>query len=322
MKTRRQEGLSKGAVEVKVETIVRKLADIRGGQFQRLLVLSGILLCAFAMSLPCSVSAQELPGTGDPARDFPVQNIGVRPSLLKNVGLDQKLNAQIPLNLTFKDENGNAVQLNQYFGSKPVILTLVYYKCPMLCTRILNDLDESLKQVPLNMGQDYNVVTVSIDPTDTTMMADSKHQLYTGMYGRKSGANGWHFLVGKEPEIKALAAAVGFRYAYDPVSKQFAHASGIMIATPEGKLSRYFYGITFRPIDLRLALDQASSGKIGSPVEALLLFCCQYNPETGKYGVIIARVIQLAGGVTLLLLGGLMFILFRRENYGTVKGHA
>lgn len=316
MKTRRQEGLSKGAVEVKVETIVRKSANIRGEQSQCLLALAGILLCALAMILPSSVNAQMLGGT------VPVQNINVRPSLLKNVGLDQKLNAQIPLDLTFTDENGKPVQLNQYFGSKPVILTLVYYNCPMLCTRILDDLDESLKQVPLNMGQDYDVLTVSIDPSDTTVLSASKHQLYTGIYGRQSGINGWHFLTGKEPEIKALAAAVGFRYAYDPVSKQFAHASGIMIATPQGKLSRYFYGITYRPIDLRLALDQASSGKIGSPVDALLLFCCEYNPATGKYGVIISHVIQLAGGITLLLLGGLIFVLLRREHYGTVRGHA
>ncbi|HTU32180.1 MAG TPA: SCO family protein [Candidatus Acidoferrum sp.] len=266
--------------------------------------------------IPASADAQELGGP------VPVQNIGVRPSLLKNVGLDQKLNAQIPLNLTFTDERGSTVQLNQYFGSKPVILTLVYYNCPMLCTRILDDLDESLRQVPLNMGQDYNVVTVSIDPTDTSVMSASKHQLYTGIYGRKSGINGWHFLTGKQPEIKALAAAVGFRYTYDPESKQFAHASGIMIATPQGKLSRYFYGITYRPIDLRLALDQASNGTIGSPVDAVLLFCCVYNPATGKYGVIISHVIQLAGGVTLLLLGGLIFVLLRREHYGTVKGHA
>lgn len=307
---------------MKVETKIRTFAKRLGGRSRRLLVLGGILLCALAIIPSSSVSAQELPGTGDPSRDFPVQNIGVRPALLKDVGLDQKLNAQIPLTLTFTDENGNAVQLSQYFGSKPVILTLVYYKCPMLCTRILDDLDESLKQVPMNMGQDYNVVTVSIDPTDTSMMADSKHQLYTGMYGRQSGINGWHFLTGKEPQIEALAAAVGFRYKYDPVSKQFAHASGIMIATPQGKLSRYFYGITYRPIDLRLALDQASSGRIGSPVDAILLFCCEYNPATGKYGVIISHVIQLAGGVTLLLLGGLIFVLFRREHYGTVKGHA
>ncbi len=277
---------------------------------------AGILLCGASIFLAPPTFAQQLGGA------VPVQNIGIRPSLLKNVGLDQKLNAQIPLDLTFTDENGNTVRLGQYFGSKPVILTLVYYTCPMLCTRILNDLDESLRQIPANMGKDYTVLTVSIDPDDTTVMAASKHQLYTGIYGRKSGINGWHFLTGQQADIKALAAAVGFRYTYDPASKQFAHASGIMIATPEGKLSRYFYGITFRPIDLRLALDQASSGKIGSPVDAILLFCCEYDPATGKYGVIISHVIQLAGGVTLLLLGGLIFVLFRREHYGTVKGHA
>lgn len=298
------------------ESVRESIASVRDGGAQRLLSVFAVALCAFAIILPASAVAQELGGS------VPVQNIGVRPSLLKDVGIDQKLNAQIPLNLTFTDESGNTVRLGQYFGSKPVILTLVYYTCPMLCTRILNDLDESLKQVPLNMGQDFNVVTVSIDPNDTTVIADSKHQLYTGIYGRSSGVNGWHFLTGKQPEIKALAAAVGFRYTYDPESKQFAHASGIMISTPQGKLSRYFYGITFRPIDLRLALDQASSGKIGSPVDALLLFCCEYNPATGKYGVIISHVIQLAGGVTLLLLGGLLFVLFRREHYGTVKGHA
>jgi protein SCO1 len=303
-------------VESKVETAVRGfMASVPGGASRRSLAVA-ILLCLFSMTVASSAIAQELGGS------VPVQNIGVRPSLLKNVGIDQKLNAQIPLNLTFTDENGQTVELSRYFGSKPVILTLVYYTCPMLCTRILDDLDESLKQVPLNMGHDFNVVTVSIDPTDTTVMADSKHQLYTGMYGRPGGAQGWHFLTGKQADITALAAAVGFRYQYDPASKQFAHASGIMIATPGGKLSRYFYGITFRPIDLRLALDQASSGKIGSPVDAVLLFCCEYNPATGKYGVIISHVIQLAGGVTLLLLGGLFFVLFRKEHYGTAKGHA
>lgn len=290
----------------------------RGGDaFRPALFPFIIAFLSFAFVFPLFTAAQELGGT------VPVQNIGVRPDLLKNVGIDQKLNASIPLNLMFKDENGKTVELQQYFTTKPVILTLVYYNCPMLCTRILDDLDESLKQVPLDMGKDYNVVTVSIDPTDTSVLAASKHQLYTGIYGRPGGARGWHFLTGQEPQIKALAAAVGFRYAYDPVSKQFAHASGIMILTPEGKLSRYFYGITYRPLDLRLGLVDASQGKIGSPVDAILLFCCQYDPATGKYGVIIAHVIQLAGGATLLLLGGLIFLLARRENYAIWKrGHA
>jgi protein SCO1 len=272
-----------------------------------LLALAALALLSSALSLPAP--AQEL------GNSVPVQDIGVRPSLLKGVGIDQKLNSSIPLDLTFKDENGQTVELGQYFGSKPVILTLVYYNCPMLCTRILDGLDESLRSIPLDLGKDYNVVTVSIDPTDTPAIAASKHQLYAGIYDRPGGAQGWHFLTGQEPQIKALAAAVGFRYNYDPVSKQFAHASGIMILTPQGKLSRYFYGITFRPLDVRLGLVDASHGKIGSPVDAILLFCCQYDPSTGKYGVIISHVIQLAGALTILILGGLIFILARREHY-------
>lgn len=292
--------------------------DSRGGELQRVALLPFIVtFLALALILPLPAAAQELGGS------VPVQNVGVRPALLKNVGIDQKLNASVPLDLTFTDENGKTVELQQYFGQKPVILSLVYFKCPMLCTRILDDLDESLKQVPLNMGKDYTVLTVSFDPTDTPVLANSKRQLYTGMYGRAGGAQGWHFLTGKESQIKALTAAVGFRYAYDPASQQYAHASGIMILTPQGKLSRYFYGITFRPLDLRLGLVDASHGNIGSPVDEVLLFCCQYDPATGKYGVIISHVIQLAGGVTLLLLGGLIFVLFRREHYGVwKKGHA
>jgi protein SCO1 len=292
--------------------------DSRGDEVWRVALFPFLVMfLALALILPPPTAAQELGGS------VPVQNVGVRPALLKNVGIDQKLNASVPLNLMFTDENGKTVELQQYFTTKPVILTLVYYNCPMLCTRILDDLDESLKQIPLDMGKDYNVVTVSIDPTEGTVLAASKHQLYAGMYGRPGGAAGWHFLTGKESQIKALAAAVGFRYAYDPASKQYAHASGIMLLTPEGKLSRYFYGITFRPLDLRLGLVDASHGKIGSPVDEVLLFCCQYDPGTGKYGVIISHVIQLAGGVTLLLLGGLIFVLFRREHYGVwKKGHA
>ena len=298
-------------MKLKVEMKVRKQFEKLNGKSlgsPLLLPIAALAFLALIVSLP--VCAQDLGGS------VPVQNIGIRPSLLKGVGIDQKLNASIPLNLTFKDETGQTVELAQYFGSQPVILVLVYYNCPMLCTRILDGLDESLRNVPLDLGKDYNVVTVSIDPTDTPALAASKHQLYTGIYDRPGGAQGWHFLTGQESQIKALAAAVGFRYNYDPVSKQFAHASGIMILTPQGKLSRYFYGITFRPLDVRLGLVDASQDKIGSPVmNAILLFCCQYDPTTGKYGVIISHVIQLAGGLTLLILGGLIFILARRENY-------
>jgi len=245
----------------------------------------------------------------------PTQNIGVRPELLKEVGIDQKLNSSIPLDLMFRDEHGKAVTLGQYFGSKPVILTLVYYNCPMLCTQVLNGLDRSLEQIPLTIGKDFEVVTVSIDPTDRPPLAEAKQAVYLGMYNRPGSAVGWHFLTGEESQIKQLAAAIGFRYAYDPDSHQYAHASGIMILTPEGKLSRYFYGVTYPERDMRLGLVEASEGKIGSPVDQVLLFCYHYDPHTGKYGLLISRVLQLGGLATVLIGGIFLILLFRGEHY-------
>jgi len=250
----------------------------------------------------------------------PLQNIGVRPELLKEVGIDQKLNDSIPLDLRFKDEHGNSVMLAKYFGSKPVILSLVYYNCPMLCTQVLNGMDRSLKNIPLDLGKDYTVLTVSIDPTDQPVLAEAKQAMYVGMYGKPSAAEGWHFLVGDELQIKQLAAAVGFRYAYDADSKQYAHASGIMVLTPEGKLSRYFYGVSYPERDMRLGLVEASEGKIGSPVDEILLFCYHYDPQTGKYGLLISRIIQTAGVLTVLAGGICLFFLFRGEHYDLPRG--
>jgi protein SCO1/2 len=250
----------------------------------------------------------------------PMQNIGVRPELLKQVGIDQKLNQSIPLNLTFRDERGNPVEIGQYFVGRPVILSLVYYTCPMLCTEVLNGLDRSLKAVPLDIGKDFNVVTLSIDPTDRPIIAEVKQEMYTGMYGRAGAAKGWHFLTGEEPQIKQLADAVGFRYAYDPDSKQYAHASAIILLTPEGKISRYFYGVSYPERDLRLGLVEASQGKIGSPVDQILLFCYHYDPHTGKYGLLISRVLQLGGLLTVLVGGIFLIFLFRGEHY-SLPGH-
>jgi protein SCO1/2 len=254
----------------------------------------------------------------------PTQNIGVRPELLKDVSIDQKLDSQVPMNLTFRDEHGKPVMLGQFFTpGKPVVLSLVYFTCPMLCTEELNGLDRSLKLLPMSVGKDFQVVTVSIDPTDEPIMADAKHQLYTGMYGRPGGAAGWHFLTGENSQIKALADSVGYRYAYDPDSKQFAHAALIMVLTGDGKISRYLYGVNYPSRDLRLSLDEASNGKIGSPVDQVLLFCYHYDPHTGKYGLVIARAIQVGGALTLLGLGTLIFFLSRGENYSLPRnGHA
>lgn len=252
--------------------------------------------------------------------DRPVQTAGVKPELLRDVGLDQKLGESIPLDLTFRDEHGQTVTLRHFFGQRPVILSLVYYECPMLCTEVLNGLLRSAKELPLEIGKDFTIVTVSIDPAERPILANVKHELYTGLYGRPGAPQGWHFLTGDEPQIKALAQAVGFRYAYDSASGQFAHPSGIMVLTPQGKLARYFYGISYPSRDLRLGLVEASQEKIGSPIDQILLYCYHYDATTGKYGLLIARVIQAAGALTVLLLGFAIAILFRRERYAQPSG--
>jgi protein SCO1/2 len=275
--------------------------------------VTNALLAALAAAAAAFLSLA--PGAAAQLASDPMQSVGVRPELLKQVGIDQKLNQAIPLNLPFRDENGQTVELAQFFGQKPVILTLVYYNCPMLCTQVLNGVESGLKELPTDIGKQFDVVTISIDPTESHVLAKVKQEMYVGMYGRPGAAQGWHFLTGDEPQIKQLAAAVGFRYAYDPDTKQFAHASAIMLLTPEGKISRYFYGIQFPSRDLRLGLVEASEGKIGTPVDQVLLFCYHYDPATGKYGLLISRVIQAGGALTVLILGIAMLILFRGEHY-------
>ncbi len=272
-------------------------------------MLLASLVAAAAAFLPL------VPSSAAQLASDPMQSVGVRPELLKQVGIDQKLNQTIPLNLAFRDENGQTVQLAQFFGQKPVILTLVYYNCPMLCTQVLNGVESGLKELPTDIGKQFDVVTISIDPTESHVLAKVKQEMYVGMYGRPGAAQGWHFLTGDEPQIKQLADAVGFRYAYDPDTKQFAHASAIMLLTPEGKISRYFYGIQCPSRDLRLGLVEASEGKIGTPVDQVLLFCYHYDPATGKYGLLISHVIQAGGALTILILGIAMLILFRGEHY-------
>lgn len=252
-----------------------------------------------------------------PAR---AENQNEKPSLLRNVGIDQKLNQQLPLELTFRDETGKTVQLGEYFGDKPVILALVYYECPMLCTQELNGLLRSLQNIPLDVGKQFNVVTVSFNPNETPGLAANKKKVYVGIYGRPGASEGWHFLTGDEASIQKLTVAVGYHYAFDPVSDQYAHATAIMVLTPQGKLSRYFYGIDYPSRDLRLSLVEASNNKIGSPVDQVLLYCYHYDPATGKYGLIIANVLRLAGTVTILALGGFLLILFRHERKAGIAG--
>ena len=235
----------------------------------------------------------------------------VLPPGLRNVTLEQRLNQQIPLDLSFLDDTGRQMPLSSYFSGKPVILALVYYQCPMLCTQILNGLVISLRGMSLESGRDFDVVAVSIDPTETPDLAARKKAEYLRRYAKSS--SGWHFLTGAEPQIRQLADAVGFRYAYDPHTKQYAHASAIMVLTPGGRLSRYFYGIEYAPRDLRLGLVEASENKIGSAADQILLYCYHYDPSTGKYSAIVMNIVRLAGALTLVVFGSLLVWLWRRD---------
>ncbi len=245
----------------------------------------------------------------------PAETHEVRPALLRNVGFEQRLYAQLPLALEFRDETGKAVQLRKYFSTKPVILILDYYQCPRLCPLVLDGLLASLRMLPLTVGEQFDVLTVSIDPRDTPAVAAAKQVHYLGRYGRPGAAGGWHFLTGEPEAIQRLASVVGFQYTYDAAQNQFAHAAGIMIVTPQGILARYFYGINYAPRELRLGLLEAAANTIGSPVDQLLLFCYHYDPATGTYGLAIMNVIRLAGLVTVLGLGLFMGVMFRRDRH-------
>jgi len=256
------------------------------------------------VALPIMAAAQQL---GIPAAALPMA--------VQGVGIDQNLNAQIPLELNFKDETGQVVRLGQYFRGKPVVLALVYYECPGLCDLVLNGLAHAMEQISLNIGSDYEVVTVSFNPQESWQLAGAKKANYIEKYQRGGAKEGWHFLTGEAAAIKTLANTVGFRYNYDPVAKQFAHASGIMVLTPEGKIARYFYGIQYKPRDFRLGLVEASANKIGTPADQALLFCYHYDPTTGKYGMAITQITRALGTATVLALGAFVFIMIRRERH-------
>ena len=244
------------------------------------------------------------------------------PKALREAGIDQHLNEQLPLDLAFRDESGQPVRLGQYFGKRPVVLSFVYYNCPMLCTQVLNGMTTAFRVMKFTPGTEYDVVTVSIDPRESAPLAAEKKNLYVNSLPeakRASALQGWHFLTGDEQSIKRLAATAGFRYYWDESSNQFAHASGIMIATPEGKLSQYYYGIEYSARDLRFGLIEASANKIGSPVDQLLLFCYHYDPATGKYGAVVMRMVQIGGVITVVGIIG-MLLLLRRRDPGRAPG--
>lgn len=233
--------------------------------------------------------------------------------ILQQVGIDQRIGQRIPLDLIFRDETGRSVPLRNYFGNRPVVLTLVYYQCPMLCSEVLNGVVGGLLPLKLNVGRDFDIVTISFDPRDTPAVATEKRDTYLRRYGRAGADKGWHFLTGEASAIEALTKAVGFRYAWDPTIQQYAHASGIMVLTPDGRLSRYLYGVEYTPKDLRLALVDSSEGKVGNVVDQVLLYCYHYDPATGKYGAVVTNMLRLGGALTLLLLGGFLAVAWRRE---------
>ena len=283
----------------------------------RTAALSGRAACGLALgaALLCGSATAQVASYGDKATG---QNTGDQlPQVLKGVQVSQHLNQQLPLNAEFLDETGAAVHLGDYFGKKPAVLSLVYYNCPMLCSEELDGMTAALEMVRLTPGKDFNVVVISIDPSETPELAAKKKAFYVKRYGRPETAAGWHFLVGQRPAIDAVTNAVGFGYVRVPGPDgkltQYAHASSIELVTPEGKLAQYYLGVEYSPKDVLLGLIEASGNKIGSPVANILTYCYHYDPQTNKHSLIVARVVQFGGMVTMASLGGFMFVMFRRD---------
>jgi protein SCO1/2 len=283
----------------------------------KLLLSLGILLLA------TNVSAQKSEHYNSPLyspKTYDPNQAGVSsglPAVLKSVGIEQKLNEQLPLSAEFNDENGNVVKLGDYFGKeKPVILALVYYECPMLCNEVLNGLTGSLKGISFDAGKEFEVVAISFDARENGKpdLAKNKKASYLNRYARTGAENGWHFLTGTQSEIDRVTQAVGFNYQFDEATNQFAHAGGVMIITPDGKISRYLYGIDYAPKDLKFALMDSAEGKIGNPAEQLYLYCFHYNPATGKYGLEILSVLRLMAIATIIGIGGMLFVFWRSNK--------
>jgi protein SCO1 len=242
------------------------------------------------------------------------------PEPVRNVGIDQRLNEQLPLDIELRDESGRVVKLEEYFGSRPVILSLVYHECPMLCSEVLSGLLSSLRVLRFDLGREFDVLTVSFNPREDSALAKSVKESYLKRYKRPGADGGWHFLTGDQASIDRLTRAVGFRYTYDSQKNQYAHASGILVLTPQGRVSRYFYGIEFAPKDLRLALVEASQNRIGSVVDQVLLFCYHYDPITGKYGFVIMTAARVLGMAFVIGFGTFIAMMLRRERIQKDRG--
>lgn len=279
----------------------------------RMAGLTALVLAA--MILDRGLFAQEQGFAGGLRRANPGVPSAQMPPVLRDVAYEQHLDAMLPLDASFRDESGRDVRLGDYFSMRPVVLALVYYDCPMLCTQVLNGVVASLAVLSFDAGRDFDVVAVSFDPREKPALASAKKRSYLDRYGRRGTEAGWHFLTGDEPAISRLTSAVGFKYVYDASTSQFAHPAGVTVVTPGGRLARYFFGIEYPPRDMRFALVEASEGRIGSPIDQMLLYCYHYNPATGKYGLITMRIVRLAGAATVLALAAFIVIVQRRERY-------
>jgi protein SCO1 len=266
--------------------------------------MMSVMLSALAVS--AQDSGRLAPKGGVPSNQVPAP--------LNRVAFEQRLDEQLPLDLPFKDETGKAVKLGDYFGRKPVVLTFVYYECPMLCTQVLNGLESALRVLNETVGEEFDVVTVSFDPRETPVLAAGKKKAYLDRYKREGAERGWHFLTGDQASIDALTKAAGFSYAWDEETQQFAHASGVVVATPAGKLARYFFGIEYSPRDLKFALMESATERIGSLADQVLLYCYHYDPAKGNYGFVAMRAVRIGGAVTLMALVGFVFVSLRRDS--------
>ena len=264
-----------------------------------------------ALSLSATVAAAQVPA---PPELAPTAN--TRPRILEQAKIEQRLGGQLPLDAVFKDDEGRTVKLGDYFGKRPVVLAFVYFKCPMLCSQVLNGLTGALTAMKFTAGKEFDVVAISFDPNDTPATAADAKAKYLLRYGRKGSETAWHFLTGDPKSIAATTEAAGFHYVWDDKTQQFAHASGIMVATPQGKLAQYFYGIEFSPRDLKLAMVESSEERIGTVIDTLTLYCYHYDPASGKYGAAIMNILRAGAIATMLVLGSFMFVMLRRERRG------
>jgi protein SCO1/2 len=275
------------------------------------------LVAAIVLTAAVSAFAQpDAPGL----RPAPAPPASQTPAPLQQVRFDQKLDARLPLDATFRDEDGREVRLGDYFRTKPVVLAFVYYECPMLCTQILNGLVSGLGVLDQTAGKEFEVVAISFDARETPVMAAAKKAVYLDTYRRPGSEQGWHFLTGDEASIRRVTDAAGFQFSWDEATQQFAHASGVVVATPDGRLSRYLFGIEYPPRDLKFALMESSAGRIGSVVDQVLLYCYHYEPTTGSYSLVAMNAVRLGGAVTVVLLLGFVGMSLRRESRATA-GH-